>query len=254
MPSVTRIRVMPRLAAVLTGKVSPADQVERTRLASRTYEKSLHAASTRLYAAAIANDPGLAADRRDQPLDSAARAAASAGVGVGADDPGPDETAKARLRVQARSWLRSELSARRTLAMTGAWEDRQLVVRTLERGKEDLDLAGVRALPDSPGSLNPSVRSGRTSGPEWTPCAPVSRRGEGLPHVRWRARAVAPRKVIEGLTPRGSPFGQRGVGSRQGERSVTRCRPLRGNDRGRSRRLPDLRSQTCPMLIWGVVR
>src|SRR5262245_56584449 len=111
MRSVTRTRVMPRLAAAFAGKGSPADKVGRTRLASLAYGKSLHTASTRPYAEAIANDPGLAADRRDQPLDSAARAAASAGVGVGADGPRPDEAAKAMLRVQVMSWLRSELSA-----------------------------------------------------------------------------------------------------------------------------------------------
>ena len=133
-----------RLAAVLGGKQAPADEGERTQLAFRAYEKSLHASSARLYAEAIARHPKLAVDRQAQHLYNAARAAASAGLGRGADDPTPNEDAKAKWRAQALGWLRSELSAWRKLAMTGAPEDRQLVARTLDRWKKDLDLAGVR--------------------------------------------------------------------------------------------------------------
>ena len=137
-----------RLAAVLGGKQSPADELERTRLAFRAYQKSLHASSARLYAEAVANDPKLAADRRAQHLYNAARAAASAGVGLGADDPGPDEGTKAKLRAQALGWLRSELSAWRAFAMNGGPADKQLVARTLDHWKRDTDLSGVR---DAPG-------------------------------------------------------------------------------------------------------
>src|SRR5262249_14759122 len=133
----------------------------------------------------------LAADRQAQHLYNAARAAAMAGLGRSADDPRPDEVAKAKRRAQALGWLRSELSAWRKLAMTGASEDRQLVARALDRRKEDLDLAGVRDPPASPGSPNPSVGSGRTSGPEWTPCARASPRDERPSGTRGGSRGRA---------------------------------------------------------------
>jgi tetratricopeptide (TPR) repeat protein len=136
-----------RLAAVLGGDQPPTDGSERTRLARWAYRKSLHASSARLYAEAVANDPKLASDRQAQHRYHAARAAALAGVGLGADDPGPDDNAKAKLRAQALGWLRSELSAWREFATVGPG-DRRLVARTLDRWRQDTDLAGVR---DAPG-------------------------------------------------------------------------------------------------------
>ena len=47
-------------------------------------------------------DPKLAADRRAQPRYNAACAAALASVGKGIDEPAPDESAKVKLRAQAR--------------------------------------------------------------------------------------------------------------------------------------------------------
>ena len=78
-----------RLAAVLTGRKTPKNDAERIALAYRAYEKSLHAASARLFAEAIANDPRIGDDRRMPHRYNAACAAALAGSGRGKDDPNP---------------------------------------------------------------------------------------------------------------------------------------------------------------------
>ncbi len=133
-----------RLAAVLAGSQAPNDDLERTQLAYRAYEKSLLASSARLYAEAIANDPKLAADRQYQHPYNAACAAALAGLGRGTDTPAPDDATKAKLRAQALGWLKSELSTWQDLATTGTAGNKQLVAEALDHWKEDADLAGVR--------------------------------------------------------------------------------------------------------------
>jgi hypothetical protein len=133
-----------RLAAVIIGAQTPADALDRTRLAYRAYEKALHASSARQYGEAFANDPKLTDGRRAQHLYDAGRAAALADLGHGADDPKPDETAKAKLRAQALGWLKAELSAWREVATTHGPGDKRLVAKTLDHWNEDIDLVGVR--------------------------------------------------------------------------------------------------------------
>ncbi len=133
-----------RLFAVLAGKESPKSDAERIGLAVRAYEKSLHAASARLYAAALAGDPKLTGDRRAQHAYNAACAAALAGTGHGKDDPPPDETAKAKLRDQCREWLKGELGAWGKFLDGGRAETRSVVTQVLKHWKSDGDLAGVR--------------------------------------------------------------------------------------------------------------
>ena len=133
-----------RLSAVLAGRESPKNDAERIGLAVRAYEKSLHAASARLYSLALANDPKLAGDRRAQHAYNAACAAALAGTGHGKDDPPPDEAAKAKLRDQAREWLKAELAAWSTLLERGPAQMKAVVSQTLKHWKSDADLAGIR--------------------------------------------------------------------------------------------------------------
>ena len=132
-----------RLTAVLGGE-PPGDDSERIGLALRAYQKALHAASARLFAEALANDPKLGDDRRAQNRYNAACAAALAASGRGVDDPPPDDAARARLAGQAGEWLRAERSAWAKLLDAGPAETRANVARALQHWKADADLAGIR--------------------------------------------------------------------------------------------------------------
>ncbi len=133
-----------RLSAVLEGRESPKNDAERIQLALRAYEKSLHAASARLFREALANDPKLAGDRQAQHAYNAACAAALAGTGHGKEDTPPDEAAKAKLRGQAREWLKAELAAWSKVLDGGTAETRSVVTQVLKHWKSDADLAGIR--------------------------------------------------------------------------------------------------------------
>ena len=106
--------------------------------------RSLHAASARLFAEALANDPKLADDRQAQHRYNAACAAALAASGQGKDDPPPDDAAKAKLRQQAREWLQAELAAWAKVLDTGPADMKAKIAPTLQHWKADTDLAGIR--------------------------------------------------------------------------------------------------------------
>ena len=133
-----------RLAAVLTGKEEPKDNAELIQLGMRAYAKSLHTASARLLAEALADDPKLADDRQAQHRYNAACAAALAGSGQSKDDPPPDDAAKAKLRQQALDWLQGELAAWANLLDAGPAEMKAKIAPTLQHWKTDTDLAGIR--------------------------------------------------------------------------------------------------------------
>jgi len=133
-----------RLAAVLEAKKTSKNDAERIQLAYRAYEKALHAASARLFAEALANDPKLAGDRGAQHRYNAACAAALAGSGQAKDDPPPNEVARAKLRRQALDWLKAELAAWAKILDSGPAEMKAKVAPTLEHWKHDADLAGIR--------------------------------------------------------------------------------------------------------------
>ena len=133
-----------RLSAVLAAKAPLKSDAERIGLAVRAYEKSLYAASARLYTAALASDPKLAGDRQVQHAYNAACAAALAGTGRGKDDPPPDETAKGKLRDQAREWLKAELAAWSKVLERGPAQMKTGVSQTLKHWKADADIAGIR--------------------------------------------------------------------------------------------------------------
>jgi serine/threonine protein kinase/tetratricopeptide (TPR) repeat protein len=133
-----------RLAAVIRGDQAPKDDSDRLELADRAYEKALHAASARLYAEALTNDPKLAEIRKPEHRYNAACAAALAGSGRGKDDPPPDDAARGKFRRQALEWLNAELTFWKALASKGDPGDRETVAKTLEHWKGDADLAHVR--------------------------------------------------------------------------------------------------------------
>ncbi len=69
-----KVALEERLAAVIRGD-RPKDNRERLQLAYRAYEKTIYAASARLYAEALEADPKLGDDRRAQHRYNAACAA-----------------------------------------------------------------------------------------------------------------------------------------------------------------------------------
>jgi hypothetical protein len=62
----------------------------------------------------------------------------------GEGQPGPDVAAKAKLREQARAWLKAELAAWNKVLETGPDQAKALVVQTLQHWQKDADLAGIR--------------------------------------------------------------------------------------------------------------
>src|SRR5262249_37507149 len=115
----------------------------------------------RLWADALANNPGLGDDRRALHRYNAACAAALAGTGRGKEEPSPDGAARAKLRGQALGWLEAELATWRKRLGSGKAEDHERVARTLAHWKEDPDLAGLRgekALVKLPEAERPALR------------------------------------------------------------------------------------------------
>src|SRR5262249_6843214 len=71
------------------------------------------------------------------------------------DDPAPDAAAKAKLRQQARNWLKSELAAWSKLLQSGPPQANGAIAQILQHWQKDTDLAGVRetqALQKLPGA------------------------------------------------------------------------------------------------------
>ena len=132
-----------KLAAVLKGE-APKDNAERLALAQRAYDTARFRTAAKLWAEALEADPKLAADRLTQHRYNAACAAALAAAGKGKDEPALDDTAKAKLRRQARDWLTSELAAWAKLNESGPPRAKAAIAQTLKHWQEDTDLAGVR--------------------------------------------------------------------------------------------------------------
>ncbi len=134
-----------KLPAILRGTEHPADADEQRDLARlcQDYQRA-YATATRLYAAAFADQPSLAADRRTQDRYHAARAAALAGTGQGTDAAQLDEPERSRLRGQALAWLRAERDtwARQLAARTA--QGRLAAGEQLRHWRRDTALAGVR--------------------------------------------------------------------------------------------------------------
>jgi hypothetical protein len=114
--------------------------VDFARIAST---RGLHAAATRLYAAAFAADARLA-DGKANHRYNAACSAALAGCGKSKDDPPPDEAARARLRRQVLDWLRAERADHARVLKSGRSSARPAVRQMLEHWRRDPDLAGLR--------------------------------------------------------------------------------------------------------------
>jgi serine/threonine-protein kinase len=148
-----------RLPALLEGREQPADDAERLALARLCQQpfKKLYTASARLYAEAFAHDAQLADDLPQQHRYQAACAAALAGCGQGADAGRLDDQGRARLRQQARDWLRDDLVLWAKQGDNDEAKARAAVQQTLRHWQADADLAGLRD-PNALTKLPPTER------------------------------------------------------------------------------------------------
>ncbi len=155
------IPLAPRLPAILSGAEAPRDATERLWFAMLCHDQGLEVAATRLSADAFALDPRLADDlAATSPHGSsftaryaAAFYAASAGCGNGRAEPPLDETARAKLRGQAREWIAADRDfwAKRLDSADPATA--AAIVNRIRMWKDDgefvtvRDAAGLAALP-----------------------------------------------------------------------------------------------------------
>jgi tetratricopeptide (TPR) repeat protein len=150
-----------KLAQILAGKAQPADAAERLDLAQLCAEyKQLPVAAVRFYEEAFAAQPALADDLRQGHRYNAACAAVLAGCGRGQDAGSLSEEERARLRRQALSWLRADLTAWGQQLDTDPDHARLLVVKKMQHWQHDPDFTGVRG-PEVFGRLPAAER------PEW---------------------------------------------------------------------------------------
>jgi serine/threonine-protein kinase len=136
--------ILPNLPAFMDGKYQPQDNDERLSLLGACQFTNRTRAMARIYADAFATAPSLADDLVAGHRYNAARAAAQAGCGRGADATGLANEEKARLRDEARRWLRADLAARARALGTGSKANRGAIRMTLARWQNDPDLASLR--------------------------------------------------------------------------------------------------------------
>jgi tetratricopeptide (TPR) repeat protein len=133
-----------RLPCLLQGKVQVASPAEGLEYAALCYLKKLSSAAVRLCAEAFATDPkledNLAADHRYFAACSAALAAA----GQGQDAIQLTAQERARLRRQALTWLRADLTRWTKVLETGIPRARKIVKEKLQHWQRNSDLAGIR--------------------------------------------------------------------------------------------------------------
>jgi tetratricopeptide (TPR) repeat protein len=140
------IQLDAKLPALLGGQQRPADAAEclaLARLCQRPF-KTFFAASARFYAEAFAHDATLAEDLRESHRYHAACAAALAGDGRGEDAGKLDNQERARLRQQARDWLKADLALWAERAESDKPQDREGAQKQLKQWQADPDFAGVR--------------------------------------------------------------------------------------------------------------
>ncbi len=133
-----------KLPAFLKGEFQPDDTKERLVLAGICHGKKLYQKATTLYAAAFAADPKLADDLKAAHRYDAACYATRAAAGQGNDAAELDDKERARLRQQARDWLRADLALWTKQLEAGKTADRTAVQQMLSHWHKDPDLAGIR--------------------------------------------------------------------------------------------------------------
>jgi tetratricopeptide (TPR) repeat protein len=133
-----------QLPGFLNGQSKPRDAAEQIELADLCNRKQLHAAAVRFFAGAFKAEPKRAADLKSFNRYKAAWSATLAGCQQGKDAAGLDDSERARLRTQARGWLRDDLAAWAQFADGGKAEALALVHQQMQHWQQDANLAGVR--------------------------------------------------------------------------------------------------------------
>jgi serine/threonine-protein kinase len=135
-----------RLNQILRGEIPPAGAAGRLALARvcQAHKNRYTAAAAGYYAEAFAAEQELAEDPKTQNRYNAACAAALAGCGRGEGAARLDDAERARLRRQALTWLRADLTAWRQLLEKEPGKARASVLRALRNWQQLPDLAGVR--------------------------------------------------------------------------------------------------------------
>jgi hypothetical protein len=134
-----------KLRAILSGQEPPAGAAERLALAQHCEKyKRDYPAAARLYAAAFAAAPKLAADLRRLHRYDAACAAALAGRDAGEDAAKLTNAERAGFREQALDWLRADLDAWRAQLDKGPDKTLPPVAEAMQHWLEDADFNGVR--------------------------------------------------------------------------------------------------------------
>jgi tetratricopeptide (TPR) repeat protein len=135
-----------RLAKFLNGEWQPANAAERVQLALLCAQpfKRLTVTAARLYTKAFAAEPKLTEDVRAQHLYNAACAATLAGSGQGNDADRLNDRERTRLRRQALTWLRANLTVWRKHLEADATTFRPLAMQKIRYWLIDSDMAGVR--------------------------------------------------------------------------------------------------------------
>jgi tetratricopeptide (TPR) repeat protein len=133
-----------RLPAILKGTEKPANTAEQVEFARLCHLKKLFAAAVRFYADAFAAEPKLGEDVPEGVRYDAACAAALAGCAPEKDADKPDGKERARLRRQARDWLRKDLTWWARKLENGTAQARHSAGQRLQHWQSDPDLASVR--------------------------------------------------------------------------------------------------------------
>src|SRR5262249_49421729 len=151
----------------------------------------------RLWAEALAADPGCANDFEASPRYHAACAAALAAVAQGASANPLDDHEQLRLRKQALAWLRAEL----------AWYSHQLdgdghvdptaTRETLQRWQEDRDLAGLR---DAAALTKLPAEERSAFAQLWADVAALVKKAEEQERTLVQATAAVDRDIAAGRT------------------------------------------------------
>ncbi len=136
--------VRDRFAAYQDGGYTPASNAERLALAEWCEIQKLPLVAIDLYAAAFAADSKLADDLKAAHRYDAACCATRAAADQGNDAAKLDDKERARLRQQARDWLRADLALWTRQLETGKPADRAAVQQMLSHWQNDPDLAGIR--------------------------------------------------------------------------------------------------------------
>jgi hypothetical protein len=134
----------PRLPRLLSGEQRLEGADDLAALGLLCLWKGRYADAARFFGDAFKADPRLADDLRRGHRFLAAGAAARAGCGQGEGAGTLTDAERARLRTQARTWLRADLDALARLVAFGTPDERADALGSALRWRRSVGLAGVR--------------------------------------------------------------------------------------------------------------